>query len=134
MIPVERQRFSDRPSIIIHGNLHGWIALCLFKELDQKLLSVYIDFIRVHHIVIIPLLNSLATVQPPTLVAVNDKHEIASQIVNYKNPNSKHQTNSNDQNSNFQTYLPIILKKDQPNDLVIGYWDLGFFCILVLGI
>ena len=80
MIPVERQWFSGRPSIIIHGNLHGWIALCLFKELDQKLLSVFIDFIRVHHIVIIPQANPLAIDPPPTLVAVNDKHEVASQI------------------------------------------------------
>jgi hypothetical protein len=28
----------------------------------------------------------------------------------------------------------MILKKEKPNDLVIGYWNLGFFCILVLGI
>ena len=50
-----------------------------------------------------------------------------------QNTNTKYQTNYNDQNSKCQT-LSLILKKEQPNDLVIGYWNLGFFCILVLGI
>ena len=48
-----------------------------------------------------------------------------------KNTNTKYQTNSNDQNS--QPTL-MILKKERSNDLVIVYWDLGFYCILVLGI
>jgi hypothetical protein len=49
-----------------------------------------------------------------------------------QNTNTKYQTNPNDQNS--KPIYSMILKKEQSNDLVIGYWDLGYFCVLVLGI
>ncbi len=35
----------------------------------------------------------------------------------------------------IQNSKPIYyLEERQPNDFIIGYWDLGFICILVLGI
>jgi hypothetical protein len=54
-------------------------------------------------------------------------YEIILKKVKSQIPNPKYQTNSNDQNSKFQTYLSMILKKEQPNGLVIGYWNLVFF-------
>ena len=42
-----------------------------------------------------------------------------------QNTNTKYQTNPNDQNS--KPIYSMILKKEQSNDLVIGYWNLKFF-------